>query len=486
MLRTPPVWITLSLQEPLTAAAFAARAAAHGVRAEVAARGPMQLPDGFLAWIGEGPFPAHLADRSATRAQVAFGPACLHISGGTNEFALRARDDTEVIRAMKAQMAAEMREVTTLPGTAPRVISSAALKVERLTAIVRGLLPLATSVILPAANHICFSAAEFEEMSRGYGSESYHFPLYVFFKGRPDEDGPYGSTAGMFLFGLPEVAMPLSDELDQRAAALAVGNLQREMVAEGWWPEDGATFETELGPVFIERVKDALFVVPEEVEFDDESLANARHRWALERCAVEAFGRGTMHRTRGEDTDILVDHHLHERGSFAMTNGLSLLPQEGGRAEDENEFVELILRSDRLGPWASGWLEGIAMMIRGGDGSHPFRPYSRIVRPEPANGIAALLLWPQGHFTPFGEPEEPEDADDADHTDDADDSDDVDDSRSMVEEQRARVHLWVLLPILTEELAHFRANPKNVQAWIAARIERKDLDSIHERWARGG
>jgi hypothetical protein len=441
-----PVWVTLSLQEPMTPKSFCASAARLGVKAEPTSSGQIQLPNGFLAWVEADEFPERLLDTSATEADVEIGPACLHISGGTNELERSSHQAPEAIRRMKAAMHADFAAMT---GTSARIISSAGQKVERLTGLLRGLLPLCESVIFPQANHLAFPADEFEETSAGYGDQNYHFPLYVFSKLRNETDGAYASSTGLALFGLPDLAMPLKEGIDPVSIVRAMGNLEREMVAEGWWPGHLETFTTELGPVRIERVEDALFVVPTQIAFDEHRLALARHRFTLERCAARMLGRGTMHRDRGPS--LVTDHHLLAKGpSFAMTNGVSFFPQKGGTVADENQRVEALLMSENIGPWATKWLAWVTNMLRGHDGSRPIRPYDRLALDAPVDGIAGVIVWPWGNFPVYGEP----------------------------------IHLWSLVPILEEELAAFRANPLKQSEWGAERAARRDLFEILGRWSR--
>lgn len=452
MTQLPPVWVTLSLAEPLTTDSFAARAKALGVHASPGPSGLIQLPHGFLAWIDPQPFPARLLDTSAARSELSLGPACLHITGGSNDLARDKHQQPAAIRQMQAQMAADFALISTPPGAtpSPRVISDAAVKLERLTGLLLALLPLARALVLPQANHIGFSAAEFAAMAADIGAGSYHFPLYTFLKSRPDPDGAHACTTGMFVLGLPELAMPLGPAAPLAAVGVAIGNLQREMVAEGWWPEHDASFATELGPVHLERTQDAVFAVPTDLRYDAVAVAVARRRWTLQRCATREFGPGTLHRVRSEGTDLIVDHHLRVTGSFAMTNGLSLAPQPGGRAVAGNDHVELLLRSEALGPWATGWLLWVAAALRGHDGARPLCPYDRVVCNEPIHGIAAVILWPHGSFT--------------------------------LSADAPPVHLLVLLPITSDELASFRADPSAQTRWADERRARDDLADLHARW----
>jgi hypothetical protein len=447
-----PIWVTLSLSESWTTEEFCKEAAAHGVDAKALSDGRIQLPHGFLAWLDPEPFPENQIDDSAAEETPEIGPSCLHISGGTNELERQAHQQPAAVREATAALRDRLAEMTTFPGTAPRIISGAAAKAERLTGILQGLSWCAASVVFPHAGNIVQPAEDFVARSREFEG-AYHNPIYAFNKVRPDADGPYASCSGLFLFALPDMAIPLADGVEPVSMVRAMANLQREMVAEGWWPENGATFETEIGPVRVEQVQDALFVVPTGVAITPQRLGVARHRWALERCAIRSFGRGTMFRVR--TPDLVVDHHQHSDGkSFAISNGASLVAQKGGGFDDENWRVEVFLMSDRLGPWATKFVAYANETLRGHDGSHPLRPFDRLAFPQPIAGLGGMVLWPWGHFTPYGEAAGPD----------------------------WRVHLWCLVPILTEELARFRAEPTAQRAWREERIARRDLSELFERW----
>lgn len=450
-----PVWVTLSLEEVMTAEELCRAAARQEVRAEVLADGRIQLPNGFLAWIEDEPYPENLVNGVGDGEEPEMGEACLHISGGTNELERQAHQQPAAVRQGLAGMRDGLAAMTTPPGQPPRIISGAALKVERLTGILRGLLPLATAVVFPRAGNLTCSADELLERSEEFGEGAYHNPLYVYTKLRTEEDGPYASATGLFLFGLPDMAIPLAGGVEPARMVRAMFELQREMVAEGWWPENGATFDTQLGPVRVEHVQDALMVVPTAVGLEPAKLGVARHRYALERCAMTSFGRSTMFRVR--TPKLLVDHHqLGDGASYAISNGMSLFAQKGGTVEDENWRVEVMLRSDELGPWATKFIVLVNETLRAHDGAHPLRPFDRLAFPEVVAGLAGVVVWPWGYFTPYGP------AAGADW----------------------RVHLWCLVPILAEELATFRADPTAQRAWREERIARDDLDEMFERWER--
>jgi hypothetical protein len=446
-----PTWVVLALRDALSAADVCARATRLGIAASTTSDGRIQLPNGFLAWIDPRPFPGPLLDTSASEARLGLGAVCLHVSGGNNELAVQAHTQPAAMAAMTRRLRDQLSLVTTPPGDKPRIVSAAALKVERLTELLRGLATLADSVVFPRANGVGFSASEFLAESQGYDSSGYHFPLYVFSKVRSEDDGPYICTTGMFLFALPDIAMPLGANLAPQAAVNAVGALQREMVAEGWWPEHGATFDTPLGPVQIEHVGGALFVVPTAIALDAAKVAAARYRYAREQSAATLAELGILHRVRRPG--LMVDHHLRAGGaSFAVTNGVALEVQRGGTPTQENDRVELMITSRQVGPWATGWLEWATAALRGHDGSNPLKPFDRVVLEAPFAGIAGCVLWPQRE--PFSFP------------------------------GLGAVHTWSLVPILEDELAQFRANPGAQAAWLEARFASGDLETMHARWSR--
>lgn len=447
-----PIWVTVCLRERLDPRAFCARASAVGVRADAVSDGRIQLPGGFLAWIEERPFSPRYADTSASEQPLSFGAAQLHISGGTNETEVMSHQSP---LALRRDIRDQLDAITTPPGADRRVVSGAARKVERLTDLLRGLAPLAASVVFPHANRVAYSAAAFVADSDEYiGGGSYHFPLYVISKVRSDADGPYVSTTGFFLFGLPDMAMPLPNGLAPIDAVRAMGALQREMVAEGFWPEDGATFPTDLGPLRVERVQDGLFVVPPIPTLDPARVRVAKYRFAMERCVRAIFGPPVLH--RADIPGGVVDHCFLANGmSLALSNGNGLVPQAGGTEAEGNDRVEIALFTDVLGPWATRFIAQIPGVLRAHNGARPVRPFDRIPFPAPVSGIAGVVAWPYGHFTPFGA-------------------------------QAEKTHLWALLPILEQELAHFRSAPGAQQAFIAERQSRRDLPEIMARWNRFG
>jgi hypothetical protein len=444
-----PAWAILSLPRAVSAEELCAAAREVGVGASVASDGSIQFPSGFLGWIDPAPLAPQLLDRSVSATPPRPTVACLHVSGGTLELERQSHAAPAAIRAMTTEMRQRLDAVTAPPGQTPRIISGAAAKVERLTSLLRGLAPLVEEVTLPMANDMTFAIEAFVERSASFAEGHYHYPLYTYLKVRNDDDGPYVCTTGMELFALPEIASPIGEGLAPADAARVIGELQREMVAEGWWPEDGARFDGSRGPVRLASLGGVVFATLADAPLDPDAIARARYRFARERVFA-AGGPEIMHRVRRPS--LIVDHHLRRRGSHAITNGLAFHAQPGGRAADANARVELILRSDALGPWATGWLAWIADALVGHDGTHPFRPFDRVVLDEPMAEIAGCVLWPWGEPTP-GLGAEP-------------------------------VVTWALVPILVEELQRFRAQPGAQAAWIDERVARRDLAEIEHRWER--
>jgi hypothetical protein len=252
-------------------------------------------------------------------------------------------------------------------------------------------------------------------------------------------------TQGLFLFGLPDMAMPLGEGVDPASAVNALGELKREMIAEGWWPESGATFSTELGSLRMERLDGGLFVVPQDPALAPAAVATARYRFALELATLDPFTPTTRHRVT---TDALVaDHLLRADGGIATTVGVGLSPQRGGSAEAQNERVEVALQTTTLGPWATQWLEWIADVLANQDGSSPLKPFDRVVMASPAGEIAGVVLWPRAPLETFGE----------------------------------TVEHWTLIPFNGEELARFRSGPNEQAAWLDEIKTR--LPEMFARWS---
>jgi hypothetical protein len=475
-----PSWAALSLAKQIALDALTAAVSARGIAATLTRDGLLQLPGGFLAWLDDEAIPARLVDKTAAQRPVPLGPATLHVSGGGGMLDMQLhQQQTTTVRRMTADLRRSAALAGTPPGEEPpRVISAAARKVEHLTAILRALAPLARAVVFPCANGVAFSAEEFAATSAEYAGadDSLHFPLYVFCKLRDESDAPYLTTMGLFVFALPEVALPLPAGASFQDVMGALGELQREMVLEGWWPEHGATFESSLGPLRLESVEAqgddgpveriGVFAVPPG-PFEPAALAQARYRFAFERCAAAPGILGTMDRLhQNPPSGFVVDHHLRAgRDSFAVTNGLGLRRQEGATVDDENERVELLLPVRAIEPWALNVLWVAASQLHGHDASRPMHPFDRIVFGAdsgllaglrrvlfgaPLGGIVGAILWPRRDLKP-------------------------------------RVHAtpvstWALAPILADELAAFRARPGAQQAWIEERTARGDVEEIFARW----
>lgn len=446
-----PSWAILSLREPLTVDELVAKARALGVRAD-STRDGIQLPYGFLARIEAAPFPARLLDRSIAETEVVVGPATLHVSGGTNDVARSEHQQPPEIRAAAKEGAAKAAAMLGYDADSSKIESAASRKMWRLTELVRSLAPLATSLVMPQANHLVLASDAFVAMAESYADESgYPFPLWSFLKVRDDEGVGTIASTGMWCFGLPDVGIALPEGEPRDAYVLAIGALQREMVAEGWWPEDGAAFTCELGEFRIRRVWDAVWMSPKSLAVSV-GAALAERRFARLRQLGLLLGPHTHHHRAAERGLVAVEHFLRVgESSLAVTNGLSDAPQPGGTAEDENDFVEITVTSRALGPWADGWLAWLVESLRGHDPSRPIRGRDRLVLPETTRGIAGAIVWPMGHLKPLG-PNDP------------------------------TVQLWDAIPILPTELAAFRETPGAQAAWMSERVERDDIAEIQTRW----
>lgn len=447
-----PAWVLLCLREPATAEAFTAQARALGVAADITRDGIL-LPGGFLARI-EPPMPARALDTSLLEKGSApdVGVATLVISGGTNDVERSQHQQPALVRQIARDVADQARALGI--GADDAVIeSSAGRKVRRLTSLVHTLCPLAASVVLPKANNIVFPAEEFREIAATYlEGGAYHFPLWAYLKVRGDRDCAVVTSTGMWLFALPDVAMPLPEHVTTDEAVRALGALQREMVAEGLWFDDGEIFATPLGDVRIQRAWDALFVLPASWE-ETAAIRAARARYTNQRALGRIVGDHVLHHMPVGVDGVSIEHLLRPNASgIAITNGLSARPLPGSTPEDENQYVELSLVSESLGPWANEWLVWGHQFLRGHDGSRPVRRYDRIVLAGPNNGIAGAIVWPSGHLQPVraGEP---------------------------------KTSIWELVPFTTDELSRFRADPNAQGAWIDERLERDDIPNIQRRWA---
>ncbi len=446
-----PSWVLLSLREPSGPAELVARAAALGVRADVTRDG-IQLPGGFLARLEPAPFERRRLDTSLSEEPIALGPATLHVSGGTNDLARGEHSQPAEIRRVARETAARIAAATGMDNG--RIESQASRKLGALTELVRALCPLASAVILPQANYITLGAQAFFAMTEEYqDARSYTFPLWSYLKIRPDPGMATIASTGMWVLGLPDVAAALPEGADRRAVVLALGMVQREMVAEGWWPEDGAVFETEQASLRLSRIRDAIWVEPVGAP-DDRAKRAARERFGRVRHLGLLLGPHTHHHTPPSAGRVAIEHFLRPDGkSIAVTNGVSAQPQPGGTAEDENDYVELTLNSSELGPWADGWLAWASDYLQGHDGSHPIRPLDRLVLPEPTRGVAGAIVWPMGHLP-------------------------AEDGRGPT------TQLWDLIPFTQEELAAFRAAPTAQRAWMDERLARGDFAAMQARWAR--
>ena len=447
-----PPWVVLSLPTAFDTQQLIDRAKALGVHAE-STRDGIHFPGGFLGRIDPHPFPRRLLDRSITQEELQLGPVNLVLSGGTNELARNEHQQPAELREAAREAAARTAAMVGLPEVGGPIESTASRKVSALTALVRALAPLASVVILPRANHLATPAAEFAKRADEYLAETgYHFPLWAYLKLRDDADCRLLESNGMWVYGLPDVGMPLPQGADQAMVVRALGAIQRELVAEGVWPESGTRLQTELGEVTLERSWDGLFAWPEAWKWD-QTMARAQSRFARRRALSLLIGEHTLHHIGAEQDGVAIEHFLRANNDsgIAVTNGLSDQPQLGSHAEDENDFVELTVTSPQLGPWANGWLEWLLSCFRGHDETRPIRPRDRLVLPAPTQGIAGCIVWPMGHLAP----EKP---------------------------SAPTIRLWDLIPFTEEELADFRAGPNVQRAWMEERVTRRDIPLIQRRF----
>jgi hypothetical protein len=447
-----PAWVVLSLPTALDTQQLIDRAKELGVHVE-STRDGLQFPGGFLGRIDPRPFPARLLDRSITRGELQLGPTNLVLSGGTNELARNEHQQPAALREAVRQSAAQTAALVGLPDLGGPLESAASRKVSALTALVRALTPLASVVILPRANHLATPAKEFAERADEFLSEAgYHFPLWAYLKLRDDADCPLLESNGMWVYGLPDVAMPLPEGVEQAVVVRVLGALQRELVAEGAWPESGTHLQTELGEVTLERCWDGLFAWPA-VWQKTPAIRRAQARFARRRALSLLIGEHTLHHIGAEQDGVAIEHFLRANNDsgIAVTNGLSDQPQLGSHEGDENDFVELTVTSSQLGPWANGWLEWMLSCYRGHDETRPIRPRDRLVLPAPTQGIAGCIVWPMGHLAP--------------ETPDA-----------------PTVRLWDLIPFTESELADFRAGPHVQRLWMEERVTRRDIPLIQRRF----
>jgi hypothetical protein len=355
------------------------------------------------------------------------------------------------MRKLAQEVAAKTAAAMGLPDSGV-VESAASRKMTALARLLHGLCPLATAVILPKANNIVLDARAFAADAERYlEGGAYSFPLFSFLKVRDDEGVGTLVSTGMWPFGLPETGIALPQGADRGALVQALGELRREMVAEGWWPEDGSTFEATVGTLSLERVGSSVWVTLGGGAATG-PFAVARARFARAEAARAILGDPTHHHRPAHGDKVAIEHYLRPgREHLAITNGISDRAQPGGTTADENDFVELSISSRRLGPWADGWLHWASKYLAGHDGSHPIKPFDRLVLPEPTAGIAGVITWPFGHLAPT-RPGAP------------------------------TVRLWDLVPFHVDELAMFRQRPGSQGAWLDERVARGDFEAMHARW----
>lgn len=407
-----PTWIALSLREPLDAAGVVAR-----VPGAETSRYGIAFPGGFLGRVEPEPWPEWFADRALLDEDVTFGPATLLVSGGTNELDRDRHAQPPKLRELGREMAMNALAVTEHPDVAKGPIESAASrKMTRLTELVCALAPLATAVILTRANHLVMSSSYFATRADNFlDGASYMFPLWSCVK----VHGDVLASTGMWPFALPDVAMRCRPGDDRGARVKILGELQREMVAEGWWPADGDTFDGRT----LRRAWDSVWIAESHDDRDKQFERFAQLRRIL--------GPSVHHHRSGPNA---VEHFLIRGApSYAITNRLS-------------ETVEIAIRSRDLGPWANHYLD-LAAAVFGG--AKPVQPYDRIVFGD--GPIPAAVVWPFGHLNPL-------------------------------HDREPTVQLWELLPILPDELAAFRARPGAQQAWCDERDGKQDFVELLARW----
>jgi hypothetical protein len=450
-----PTWVILGLREPLPASEFVSRARALGVPAEETRDG-ISLPAGFLCRVVPSPLPERLCDCALLNGPLELGPAQLHISGGTNELERGQHAQPEELRRAAREAVERMRG----PGDPHATIeSNASRKVRSLLDSLVRLAPLASAVVLPHANHTAFDMGAFLERARPYLEEGgYPFPLFSFLKVREDADIPTLESVGMWIFGLPDVAMALPDGLETHTAARCLGEVQREMVAEGRWFETDARFVTEaLGEVVLVRRRDGLWVAPSRFTTTP-AIASAASRFARRRALAQILGPHTHHHMPALADGVAIEHYLRaDQSGLAISNGFADRPQAGGTPDDENLHVEIVLTSPELGPWANGWLRWIIGAMRAGDGSRPIRPNDRMVLGDATIPIAGAVLCPMGYIG--AEPPA------ASHHPGA-----------------PQAELWDMLPFSHEELASFRASPGAQGDWLDAYITQGRVPELQARW----
>lgn len=341
--------------------------------------------------------PAQLDLAYATRPPV-LTPQCLLVSGPSPTW-LAYNTAPAVARAV---------------GLGPLGASLTADRITRLTELVVTLCPLATTLVQPLANYMAVAAADFAADAAAYLVDHNPTPLWAY----PRSAGGDLETTGMATFGLPELAMPITDAPAADAFAYA---LMRQMVDAGPLPV-GAVIGAALGEVAVEAaLHGALRCVPRGVPG-----APARDRVARRRAFAQLLGpHARMRAAAAIDHYFLVGH----AGAYAVTNGA-----RPGR--------DLVVSARSL-TGATEWLDWATQALGDAVGDH-----DRIVLPAPKQGIAGVIAWPFGHIVP----------------------------------ETTRVDLWVLLPITPAELAAFRADPAAQGAWIAERETRRDVHEIEARW----
>ncbi|RKH61567.1 hypothetical protein D7X96_31335 [Corallococcus interemptor] len=315
----------------------------------------------------------------------------------------------------------------------------------QLTAMVCKLAALVTAVIQPLAGYMAFPIGAFVDDAKGYTEKLNPGPLWSYHLGRTSG---WIESSGLGGFGLPEIAMPMDPSRKEVFESTAYA-VMHAMISKGPLPL-GTVLGSATGEFRVEaELSGALWLQPTKPVPGVEATARSRACVGRKRALASLIGpHSHYHVPRGEH-HVAQEHFFLGGECYAMTNGVSDAAQPGGSPEDQNTHVELVVHAGRLGAWASNVLAWAGQSFHAHDAARPFRAFDRFVLPSPMQGIPAVLFWPFGHLQP---------------------------------EPTRRVDLWVLLPLTTEELRQFRANPQSQGQWIEARETRQDIHLVEQRW----
>ncbi|MBN8232934.1 hypothetical protein JYK02_36020 [Corallococcus macrosporus] len=315
----------------------------------------------------------------------------------------------------------------------------------QLTAMVCKLAALVTAVIQPLAGYMAFPIGAFVADAKDYIAKLNPGPLWTYHLGRASG---WIESSGLVGFGLPEIAMPMDPSRQELFESTAYAVMQA-MISNGPLPL-GTVFGSQAGEFRVEaELSGAVWLQPTKPVPGLEAAAHARACVGRKRALAALIGpHSHYHLARGAQHGA-QEHFFLNGECYAMTNGVSDVAQPGGSPEDQNTHVELVVHAGRLGAWAGNVLAWAGQSFHAHDGARPFRAFDRFVLPAPMQGIAAVMFWPFGHLQP---------------------------------EPTRRVELWVLLPLTTEELRQFRANPESQGQWIEDRETRRDIHLVEQRW----